>query len=141
MSRTKLYKIIIVFLLVINCGTLAFFMLGGPPHHPPRPGDLAEKLGIDGEKKQTIFKLEKKHHSTIRGLMDQDRKLHEQLFSHLGTGFDVTPIHVKIERNNAEIEKLTYAFFHDISAFCTPEQKVELKKMINRRFHHKGPRK
>ncbi len=146
MERTKLYKIIIVVLILLNIGTLAFFLIGGPPHHPPHPphaGELAEKLGIEGKNADAIFKLEKDHHAKKRMLIDKDRRLHEQLFSKIGTDADVNPIHEKIEANYTEIEKMTYSFFHDVSAFCTPAQKIELKNVIRHAFRQmrKGPKK
>ena len=143
MARTKLYKIIIAVLILLNIGTLAFFLTGGPPHHPPQAGDLARILEIEGPNKATIFKLEKDHHAKKRMLIDKDRRLHEELFSKIGTGADVNPIHDKIEANYTEIEKMTYAFFHDVSAFCNPEQKIELKNVIRHAFHQmrKGPKR
>lgn len=143
MARTKLYKIIITVLILINIGTLAFFMTGGPPHHRPQAGDLAEILGIEGEKKDAIFKLEKEHHAKKRMLIDKDRKLHQELFSKIGTGYDVNPIHEKIEANFTEMEKMTFTFFHTISAFCTAEQKTELKNVIEHAFNQmrKGPKR
>jgi hypothetical protein len=143
MARTKLYKIIIAILILINIGTLAFFLMGRPSHQPPQAGDLARILEIDGPNKQTIFKLEKDHHVKKRALLEKDRKLHEELFSKIGTGYDVNPIHAKIESNFTEIEKMTYAFFHDVSAFCTDEQKMELKNVIDHAFNQmrKGPKK
>ncbi len=143
MARTKLYKIIIAVLILINIGTLAFFLMGRPPHHPPQAGDLARILEIEGPNKQMIFKLEKDHHVKKRALLEMDRKLHEELFSKIGTSYNVNPIHEKIEVNYTKIEKMTYAFFHDVSAFCNAEQKIKLKNVIRQAFHQmrKRPKK
>ena len=142
MARTKLYKLIIAALILINVGILIFFLAGGPPHSPPKAGDLADKLGLEGATIELVTNLEKNHHVKKRALMKTDRELHEELFSKIGTDADVRVIHDEIEGNFAETEKMTYSFFNEVSKHCTAEQKVELKKMIHRAFRQmKGPRK
>lgn len=142
MKRTKLYKLIIAVLVVINAGMLIFFLSGRPPHRPPHPGQLSEKLGLEGEKKTLVMKLEKEHHTDKRSLMKKDRELHEALFSKIGTDEDVSALQAEIEVNHAEIEKMTYDFFNNVSKHCTSEQKAELKKTVHRAFHQiRGPKK
>lgn len=142
MKRTKLYKLIIGILVIINAGMLIFFLSGRPPHRPPHPGQLSEQLGLEGEKKTLIMKLEKEHHADKQALMNRDRELHEELFSKIGTDGDVSDIQAEIEVNHAEIEKTTYDFFNNVSKHCTSEQKAELKKTVHRAFHQiRGPKR
>lgn len=143
MKRTKLYKIIIAALVIINVGMLVFFFMGRPPHGPPNAGDLAKELGIDGKKSNVITKLETAHHKEKKVLMAKDRELHETLFSKLGTDEDVSSIQAEIEVNHAKIEKMTYDFFNEVSTLCSAEQKKQLKKTIYRAFRQmrKPPKK
>jgi peptidoglycan hydrolase CwlO-like protein len=142
MKRTRLYKLIIAALVIINVVILILFFTGGPGHRPPKSGDLAQKLGIEGKKEVTITNLESDHHKAKRKLMDKDRKLHEELFSKLGTDEDVSELQEEIEENFAEIEKMTYDFFNEVAKLCSDEQKEELKKTIYRAFRQmKGPKR
>ena len=134
MKRTKLYKIIIAALVIINVGMLIFFFTMRPPHGPHDRKDLAEKLGIEGSKVAVLNKLEKEHHAEKEKLMKMDRELHELLFSKLGTDDDVSTIQEEIEANHNEIEKMSFEFFNEVTKMCTPAQKEELKKTIHHAF-------
>ena len=142
MARTKLYKLIIAALVIINVGMLVFFFTHKPPHHPPNPGDIAIELGFEGEKAKRILTLEKEHHKRKRTLMEIDRKLHETLFSKINSDEDVSVIQEKIAVNFVEMEKMTYDFFHEVVKECTPEQAEQLKEIIYHAFRQmrKKPR-
>lgn len=142
MERTKLYKLIIAALVIINVGMLVFFLTRKPPHNPPKTSGLAKEIGIEGKKKTLVTKLEKEHHKEKQKLMKTDRSLHDVLFSKIGTDEDVSLLQDKIEANHAQIEKMTYDFFNEVSKLCTPEQNERLKKNIHRAFKQmKGPKK
>lgn len=142
MVRTKLYKLIITILVIINVGMLIFFFAGRPNHRPPKAGDISAELGIEGEKSTRVTALEKDHHKRKQALMKIDRELHEELFSKIGTDEDVSMLHEEIEANYAEMEIMTYLFFNEVSKQCTPEQAVELKEFIHRAFRQmRGPKK
>ncbi|MDG1331086.1 MAG: hypothetical protein P8P74_02070 [Crocinitomicaceae bacterium] len=141
MKRTKLYKLIIAALVIINVGMLVFFLAGGPPNSPPDPGDLSKELGLEGKKRSAITLLEVTHHTDKRALMRKDRELHETLFSKLGTDEDVSNLQEEIEVNHAEIERMTYEFFNEVAKECNAEQKKQLKGMIYHTFRQmKGPK-
>lgn len=135
MKRTKLYKIIIAALVIINVGIMVFFLVGGPPHTPPKAGDLSRILGITGSNATIVTQLEKEHLTKKNKLVRTDRELHNELFSKIGTDDDVSDIQNKIEANYMKMEKMTYSFFNAVSKQCTPEQKIELKKTIDHAFH------
>ena len=142
MTRTKLHKIIIAVLVIVNVGMLVFFFMGRPNHQPPKAGDLSRELGIEGDKSARVEALEKDHHKKKQLLMQTDRELHEELFSKIGTDEDVSMLQEKIEANHAEIEKITFNFFNNVSKECTPEQVEELKKTIHHAFRQmRGPDK
>lgn len=143
MPRTKLYKIIIAALVIINGAMLVFFLTGRPGHQPPKAGDLIAEIGIDGSDAAKVLALEKEHHRKKRALMQIDHALHENLFSKLGTDSDVSDIQHEIEVNHAEIEKMTYAFFSEVAQYCDVDQQKKLKEIIHRAFQQmrKGPKK
>ena len=143
MVRTKLYKLIIAILVIINVGMLIFFFAGRPNHRPPKAGDISVELGIEGEKSTRVTALEKDHHKRKQALMKIDRELHEELFSKIGTDEDVSLIQAEIEGNYAEMEKMTYMFFNEVSKQCTPEQVEQLKETIHFAFRQMrgGPKK
>lgn len=135
MKRTKLYKLIIAALLVINVGMLVFFFMEKPPHfNPPKKGELVRELGLTGEKRTKVIALAKAHHKAKRKLMDADRELHEELFSKIGTDEDVSELEGKIAANFMETEKITFEFFSEVSKYCDSDQKKKLKKMIHHAF-------
>jgi hypothetical protein len=142
MRCTKLYKFIIAALVIINVGILTFFLTRKPPHGPPVPGQFVNKLELEGDKRELVIKLEKAHHKEKRELMNKDRALHEILFSKIGTNEDVSNIQEEIEENHAEMEKMTYDFFNEVSTYCSTGQKEQLKKMIHHAFRQmKGPKR
>ena len=109
MKSTRFYKIIIALLVVINLSILLFMWLGRPPH-PPRPGDapqLANEIGLTGENKGKVDKLEKQHHIDKRELMQEDTRLHKEMFSLVGMEEDVDSVQQLLNANKEEIEPKT----------------------------------
>ncbi|PIE86983.1 MAG: hypothetical protein CSA03_01870 [Bacteroidetes bacterium] len=144
MERKRLYKLIIAVLVILNIGLVVFMFLSKSPHPgpPPHEGILARELGIEGEHVAKIDVLEKEHHREKQALMKKDRELHETLFSKIGTDEDVTSLQAEIEKNHAQIEKMTYDFFNEVAMYCTKEQRAELKETIYHAFHQmRGPRR
>jgi hypothetical protein len=133
MKRSRLYKIIIAVLVIINVGMLVFMWMGPPPPHG-KPEPLQEILGLKGENKSKLEGMETVHHKEKRRLMAKDRKLHETLFSKLGTDEDVSELQAEIEANHAEIEKMTFEYFNEVAKLCNAEQLTELKKLIRHAF-------
>ena len=142
MKGTRFYKLIIAVLIIINLGTLAFIAFGKPPH-PPKPGEgplLSETIGLTGDSKTKVDALEKIHHQDKHILMQKDRDLHEQLFSKVGSGESPEEIYAELNNNKSEIERMTFEFFNDVSAYCSKEQLIALKKFINEAMVNMGHR-
>ena len=142
MNSTRFYKSIIAVLIVINVVTLAYIAFGKPPH-PPRPGEgplLSETIGLVGESKIKVDALEKTHHRDKQILMKKDRTLHKQLFSLVGSDESPEEVYKQLNENKSEIERMTFDFFDDVSAHCSNEQLIELRKFINEAIVHMGHR-
>jgi len=140
MKGTQFYKIVIVLLIIINAGTIAFMWFGRPPH-PPQPGEhpIAEKLELTGEALRKVNALEADHHKTKRALMELEHVLHTKLFNAVGRDTSIDELYENISKNRAEIEKMTFNFFDEISHYCTEAQKVELRKFVQRRLNRLRP--
>ena len=133
MKSLKFYKTLSVLLVLLNLGTLAFFLFSQPSQGPPVPGDLAARLGIiDGVEEVTA--LETSHHKEKKKLMSKDRKLHNELFLKVGSGEDVTALRAKIATNYVEIETMTYNFFDSVAVYCNQAQLKELRSTIGKAF-------
>ena len=142
MKGPRFYKLIIAVLMIINIGTLAFIAFGKPPHSS-KPGEgplLSETIGLTGENKTKVDGLEKIHHQDKQMLMKKDRELHEQLFSKVGSEDSPEEIYKQMNANKSEIERMTFDFFDDVSAYCSNEQLIELKKFINSAIVNMGHR-
>ena len=141
MKSTRFYKLIIALLVVINIGTLLFMWFGKPPH-PPRPGDeprLANDIGLTGEDKTTVDKLEIQHHIDKSALMRRDSELHKEMFDLVGSGEEPDSIQALLHTNKEEIERMTFDFFDEVAKHCDAKQLKILKEFIQRRVRHMGP--
>lgn len=133
MKSLKFYKILTVLLVLLNLGTLAFFWLNRPPQGPPKAGALAAQLEIVKDV-ELVKSLEAAHHKEKRKLMAKDRNLHDQLFSKIGTGEDVSDLIEKITANYVEIETMTYNFFDSVAVYCNQTQLKRLRTTIGKAF-------
>ena len=144
MKGTRLYKLVIVLLLLINTSLLVFMWMSRPPH-PPHPGDrpnLANELGITGEDKKKVDILEKEHHKDKKALMRKSAELHEALFDLVGSDQSPDSLYKAIDENQAEIERMTFEFFDEVGGYCNDEQLEELRRVIDHalmRIGHKPP--
>lgn len=140
MKGPKFYKSVIAVLLVINLAIIAFIWFGKPPH-PPKPGEnkISDFIGVKGDSKSIIDNLETEHHKEKRKLIHLDIDLHKQLYKEIGTEGDSDSILGQIESNKNKIEEMTFDFFDEISKHCTKEQKIELRKFVNKHLDELRP--
>lgn len=140
MKGPKFYKIVIAILVVINLGTIGFMWLNKPPH-PPKPGahKIATELGLTGEAKTTVEKLETEHHKKKRELVEKDMDLHKKLYDQIGEDGDGSDILAEIAENKEVIEKMTFDYFDKIATYCDDSQKEELQKIVHGAFDNLRP--
>ncbi len=140
MKGTRFYKLIIIALVAMNIGTLAYFQLTKPPH-PPKPnhGDLGRQLKLKDDSKSKVDALEKQHHKDKKVLIHRDHDLHRKLFNRIGTD---KPTHVllnQIAKNKEEIESMTFIFFDDVAEYCNEKQKKKLIQFVQKRLNRIRP--
>ena len=147
MKSTRLYKIVIGVLVIINATTLIFLWLTfnrpmGPPPHPGRL-DLVDKIGVEGENRTKILELQDSHFKQKDSLVERGRNLHERLYRFFNNSekdsSDISQLIDQIVENQRETEQMTFDHFKAISELCTPEQRKLLDEIIHNVFSKHGP--
>ncbi len=132
MSAERFYKIVIVLLLLLNTGTLAFLWLGRPDTapHPPRPEHdriIVERLQLTADQQETFEALKHEHHTQILDIQRRSGMLHGELFRLLrspepdGPGKD--SILALIQQTNLDKELVTYEHFKKLRQILNDSQK------------------
>jgi hypothetical protein len=130
MNSARIYKMVIVILVLLNVTILGFFWLNRPPKHGP-PTPITEIISFDKKVKSQISELEKAHHIRKRKLMRQSRDLHQEFYADMNRTKAEELVYLqKIGAVQMVIDQMTYDFFQEIMHLCTEAQKVELKKII-----------
>jgi len=139
MDRVKLYKIVIVTLVVINLLTIGTVWFVKPKGHRPMPHEhsmtfLAGELGITGTNKTLLDAMETEHHTVKRELLEKNKQLREHLFGLLKkTAIDSLNVNRYIDSiliNQKNIEIMTFDHFKKVKALCTPQQQIKLEETI-----------
>ena len=137
MSRERFLTIAVVFLSLLNAGTLTFLFLGSK-HRPPHPVRM-EKLipeSLEFDKKQIVKfdALRHEHHSQMIVLDKQNK---EVLISYLGLlkADSVNSIEKdSLERIISTIQQqrahVTLQHFEKLKAVCTAEQNEKFNALI-----------
>lgn len=135
MNRTKFLTVVIVLLLVINAGMLAYLLIGQNKGHQRsimRRGEgpseyIIETLGFEGEQKQQFIELRDEHRSQMSSLKDQMSDVRDDYFDGLKTDAIDTAesqkLKTEIGRLQAEMHSITFDHFAKVRQICTPEQK------------------
>jgi protein CpxP len=152
MEKSKFLKVIIIFLLVLNLGTLIFLFLGRKHggHHPHEKGNhegpanfIIEELKFD-EKQQVQFEdLKKEHQNQMRSMEDSMRTQRDLLPDVIIAGDDskADSIASNISRYQKQIEIYTYQHFVKVFRMCNDEQKKKFKNIIDDILKMMGPKK
>lgn len=143
MVRTRFLSIVIVALLVINMGTLAYLFIGQNnskkhPHHRMGKGTPADyiidKLQLDTEQQVAFMKLQKEHRSKMHETHSQLEETRTQYFDGLKTSTIDT---AESEKLQAEIGRLmgqvhgnTFEHFTAVRKLCRPEQQELFDEFI-----------
>lgn len=139
MEKNKFFAIIIIFLLLLNLGTLSFLFIksGNEKHHPHHgrqdPGEfLINELGLDEQQKVEFNKLKEEHHSQMKALQDSIKVQRELLPNIIDSGNDSLAVAVsnKIGSYQQRVEYATYAHFKKVKSICTQDQRSRFKNVI-----------
>src|ERR1043165_512128 len=143
-NKTKFLSIVIVALLLMNAGTLAFmFMRGGHGGGPREVSKwLAHELKFDAAQEQKLETLQDEHRQNMEPIHKEDRALHDRYFSLLhGESVDsaqVKQIADSIALNRIQTELVTFYDFRKIRAICNPEQQKKFDEIIGQALRMMG---
>lgn len=141
MEKNRFLMIVIVFLLILNLGTLTFLFIGrgpvrphgGPPHGKGGPaGFIIEELKFD-EKQESAFNDLKKEHQGQMRMMEDSIRVQRGLLPDLivsGNRAKADSISIVISGYQRKIEMFTYDHFVQVQALCNEEQKKKFKNII-----------
>lgn len=144
MKALKVYKTLVILLVVLNGVTLFFLLMR--PEHPPMPPDrkdMAKELGLTGADAKEVTRIQKLHHLEMRTLMAKNRKLHHQMYVHFVTNSNdsikTTQLIERIVQNHEKVEWLVFNYFSEVGSHCDAKQRIELNKryeqLVNQMAH------
>jgi hypothetical protein len=135
MKTLQFYKFLVVVLVLVNATTLFFLWKGHSPHGRPDRNQLVEHLGLEGNKKEQVLKLQDTHFKLKDALVNKSRQLHEDMFTVFNDASkDSLDVQKKIDQiveNQREIELMTFEYFKKVDALCNKSQKQQLKELIH----------
>jgi hypothetical protein len=140
MKTTRLYQLIILVLVILNLGTLAFIWFGARPReNAARPGAAAEllirELGLTDSQQQQYQLLRQQHRNTMARLSAVDRSLHNRFFDLLMIEpADTTRADLaadSIAANRKVMEMVTYDHFYKVMLMLTPGQKEKFRSILH----------
>ena len=151
MEKSKFLTLIIVFLLVLNLGTLIFLFIGrgpGGPNRPPHDKEgpaqfIIDELAFDEKQQASFDDLKKEHQTQMRNLQDSIKKQRE-LWPELiisGDNAKADSISTLIGKHQKQIEIYTYQHFVKVYGLCNEDQKKKFKNIIGDILIMMGPKK
>jgi hypothetical protein len=136
MNKIKLYKILIVFLIVANLIMVWQLMsFKSRPHRAEVPrNEIIKALGFDKAQIMLYDILIKKHREDIRGNEQKLNNLKSSYFLQLNTevpSLQKDSVLQLIGDLAIEKEQINYRHFEDIRNICKPNQLKEFKNIVN----------
>jgi periplasmic protein CpxP/Spy len=140
MNNIRVLKIVIVVLVLINIGTLAFMWfnrpLFGQQDQPVfAPGFLVKELELSGSQQKDYLSLRNSHRMMLRQLQERDKILHtrffDQLFSEIPDSKRTGDLADSIAENRREMEILTYDHFKQVRKMLTPVQQKKFEEIFD----------
>lgn len=141
MEKNKFLMIVIVFLLILNLGTLTFLFIGrgqgrphgGPPHRKGGPaGFIIEELKFDAQQQTAFNDLKQEHQGQMR-MMEDSMRIQRDLLPDLivsGNRAKADSVSYVISGYQRKIEMFTYDHFVKVQGLCNEEQKKKFKNII-----------
>jgi protein CpxP len=143
-QKPKVLTIVIIGLLVLNFGTLAFLWFHRPQKQlmeyreirktPSPRGFLEGQLNFSEKQKDEAMKLREEHMKTMTALQDSLHSLKNTLFDLIAvTPTDTPRVNAVVQAIGAEqqqIELSTFYHFQKIRALCDDNQKQKFDKIM-----------
>jgi periplasmic protein CpxP/Spy len=152
MEKNRLLTLVIVLLLILNFGTLAFLFIGqknrrNGPHHPMEnegPANfIIEELAFDEQQKNAFEELKKEHQGQMRAMMESIKVQHGLMPDLIiaGDQAKADSVATQIGTYQKQIELYTYTHFVKVFALCKEEQRPKFKSIIKEILERMAPKK
>ncbi len=133
MEKTKLLTLLVICLVILNIGLLAYLFLGSRKTHPPKrvmkssPKEIIiEKLNFNAKQIANYEELIKDHRAKISATEKQNKELKNSLYQFLLKSSEnksiVDSIVNLLGENQKLIENIHFNHFADIKKLCEPDQ-------------------
>ena len=146
-NKTKFLYAVIIALVLMNIGTLAFVFLnkGGKPNNPRQVSVwLTQQLQLNEQQQAQDETLQEEHRANMEAIHTQDRHLHDTYFKLLqGEATDSVTVKIladSIAANRLQTELTTFYDFKKIRAICNAEQQKKFDEIIGEALRMMGPR-
>ncbi|HWY38845.1 MAG TPA: Spy/CpxP family protein refolding chaperone [Bacteroidia bacterium] len=148
MNNTRLLKMIIVFLLLVNIGALAFTWIGykkNTEHRPHRGGSafefLKRELNLTEEQQQKLEEMRIAHHDEAEKVHEMAGPMHRRFF-HLLDRNDTTAVALladSMAQCQRQMELLTFKHFKRVREMCNPQQQQKFDEVIQEALRMMAP--
>lgn len=137
MENPRFLKIVVILLLLLNLGTLAFLFMGRPPGGRPNgPAKfLVEALNLDDAQQTQYARLRSAHQQAMASFKERNGTDHRAFFDLLKTG---QPDSLRIQQaadsiaaDQKQMELATFEHFRQLRSMCRPEQQVKFDAVID----------
>ena len=127
MSKIRFLTLAVALLILLNLGTLAFFLMGRKPPHQSHEGPkkiIIERLRFQPDQVAAYEKLIGQHRSAIQEKEQEMAAAKKQLYALLKQdSFPQKEAFVaQINQAQQAIEQIHFNHFFELKALCTPEQ-------------------
>jgi protein CpxP len=148
MESNRFLKIVIIVLILLNIGTLAFLWVQKTGiHHPPHQGGpfefLSHELGLSEQQREQYSHLRDEHHHAVEELQEKGREMRHHFFELLkqeNNSTMVDQLAADIAGNQKQIELITFEHFQKVRSICTPEQQKKFDEVIQEALRMMAPK-
>jgi hypothetical protein len=136
MNNTKLLKIAVVLLLILNICTISMIVFHGGKQGGPKD-EIIEKLKFDDKQIVSYELLIEQHKLSVKSNREQIKDTKDKLFALLkGDDYSEKEILIgNLEKLNTEIEHLNFNHFVDIKNICELNQIEDFNKLTQELGH------
>ncbi len=147
-GKQTLLTALVVILVVLNIGLMAFMWFGqhpgGPPESPDTTKFIINELKFDKTQEQQYLLLQHRLSDSLHQVRKGEREIHDRFFEmmHAETP-DSALVATTIDSMGhirAQIEYLTFQHFRQVRAMCTADQQKKFDNIISEAMRRMGPR-
>ena len=140
MSKTRFLSILVIFLLILNMGIIAFFLFIAPKPGPPgamrNKGvkyQIIQKLQLNDEQVRTFDNLVEVHIAKLEGNRKELEQTRAAIFKEFSKEDPAKKdsLLTRIANIQREIESLHITHFRNIKNLCRPDQLPAFEELVN----------